>query len=158
MPICSKCFKESAGVKGELVAYITWGVSLLLFPLFGIGIITFILLGLYLYLFRHSRDHVCSKCGIVKCPECSGEITQHNFCKSCRVAHCPYCGNHQSVDSSVSWLSAFFLLIIAPLIVFLIFALSTINAFLFPVAFLFYEGFSSPICKSCKRRILISSM
>lgn len=158
MNICLKCSKDSAGVKGEKIAYVTWAASLIMIPLFGIGMIIFILLGLYLYLFHHSRDHICPNCQMVSCPECSGEITQHNFCKSCNIAHCQYCGHHQSVDRSVSWVSVFFMLIIAPFILVLIFALSAINIFLFPIAYLFYEGFTSPFCANCKRRILIASM
>jgi hypothetical protein len=50
------------------------------------------------------------------------------------------------------------LVFVSPLILALIFISSAINIFLFPVAYLFYEGITSPRCHGCNKRILLSSI
>ena len=150
--------KNSSGLRGERIAYIIWGIAIVFILLFRVVDLFLVAMGLYLYLFRHSRDHVCPACKLTKCTECSGELTQHNFCKSCSIVHCPYCNHHQVVDRSVIWVSAIFILLIAPLIVIIIFVLSAFNILLFMVAYFFYEGLSSSIWNNCNKRILISSL
>jgi len=155
---CSKCSKAASGLKGELAAWLCWGTAVILIPLFGVGMVVFVPFGLYFYIFHHSREYICHDCRATSCPDCTGEITQHNYCKSCKAAHCPYCGHKQAVSNGVSWPSAIFLFLLSPLILALIFISSAINVLLFPVAYLFYEGTTSPRCRECKKRILISSL
>lgn len=157
MVVCSKCSKEASGLKGEIIALLSWGAAVILIPLFGIGMVVLVLFGLYFYLFHHSREYVCRDCRATTCLDCSGEITQNCYCKSCKKAHCPYCGYSQPISRGVSWTSAFFWVLISPLILALILIASAINVLLFPVVYLFYEGITSPRCSECNKRILLSS-
>lgn len=157
MVVCSKCSKADGGLKGEIVALLIWGAAVILIPLFGMGMVVLMPFGLYFYLFYHSRGYVCRDCRATTCPDCSGKITQNNYCKSCKKAHCPYCGHRQTISRDVSWTSAFFWVLLSPLILALIFISSAINVLLFPVAYLFYEGITSPRCSECNKRILLSS-
>jgi len=158
MVICSKCSISMSGLKGEHAAALSWAAAVILIPLFGVGMAFLIPFGLYFYIFHHSRKYVCRDCRVTSCPACAGQITEHNYCKSCKVAYCPYCGHSQPVSRGVSWASAFVLLLLIPLIMALIIIFSVINIFLFPVAYLFYEGITSPHCQNCNKRILLSNV
>ena len=150
---CSKCDGIAEGFKGETPAYILFAVTIPLVYLFGISMISIAGLGLYVLLVHNSSRFVCSECLPHACPGCGEKLQNKNHCRKCEIAICPFCGSHQGNKRPLSLLSTaigFVFFVVGLIIIIGLLMIDFMWMILFVLALLY---FSSPVCKSCGKRI-----
>lgn len=150
---CSKCKKVADGLKGETAAYILFLLTIPFVYFFGVSMISTAGLGLYVLLVHRSSKFVCKECLPNLCPGCGEKLQNKKYCKKCEIAICPFCGSHQRGKRALSLLSTAIGIVFFVLGFIVMIGLLFINflwMFLFVLVLLY---FSSPVCKTCGKRI-----
>jgi hypothetical protein len=150
---CSKCEKITDGFNGNTAAYILFGLTVPLIYLFGISMISVAGLGVYVLLVHGSSNFFCNDCLPSLCPGCGEELTHKNHCRKCEIAICPFCGSYQPNKRPLSLVSTavgFLFFIVGLAIIIGLFLIDFMWMILFVLALLYL---SSPVCKTCGKRI-----
>ena len=140
-------------MNGNTAAYIFFGLTIPLVYLFGISMISIAGFGLYVLLVHGSAKFVCKECLPSVCPECGEKTQNKNHCRKCEIAICPFCGAHQRRKRPLTLLSTaigFVIFIVGLVVIIGLLMIGFMWMLLFVLVLLY---FSSPICRSCGKRI-----
>ena len=154
--VCTKCGGTGKGLKGEVLGGISILIAFPMIYLFGISMVSFVGLGIFLWVALKSSKHVCSSCRKNDCPKCKSKLPPNRYCPNCNIFVCPSCGSYQGKKTN-SWIRTILYIPIFILLLLPFFTVLPMVGFAWIMLYaLIIRYFTAEQCKNCGDKIDIN--